>query len=131
MCKTIKCATYLERSGFERCNIYLDNKTRHSYYIYVACTWPNGWNEWAEIFCGQSWVVGGCFWQKIYIFLKKNLFPKNKKMFPRATPSSSDSIYKVVISLQVCFFVRSKLRNPLTDLSQILIGELVRTKECS
>ena len=33
--------------------------------------------------------------------------------------------------MSVCLFVRSYLRNPLTDLSQILIGELGKTWECS
>ena len=37
----------------------------------------------------------------------------------------SIQIYKVLIS--VCLFVRSKLINALTDLPQILIGELRRT----
>ena len=34
--------------------------------------------------------------------------------------------YKFVISLFVCLYVRSKLRNTWTDLPQILIGELKR-----
>ena len=38
--------------------IYLYNKTRHSY-IYVAYSRANGWSDWAEIFCGHSWVAGG------------------------------------------------------------------------
>ena len=33
-------------------------KTRHSY-IYVACSRPNDWTEWAEFFCRHSSVAGG------------------------------------------------------------------------
>ena len=29
--------------------------------IYVPYSWPNGWTDWAEIFCGHSWVAGGCY----------------------------------------------------------------------
>ena len=37
-------------------------KQRHSYiYTYVAYSRPNGWTEWAEIFCGHAWVAGGCY----------------------------------------------------------------------
>ena len=41
---------------------------------------PNSWTEWADIFCGHSWVAGGCYRLK-----------KTKKMFfqiffSRATP---------------------------------------------
>jgi len=28
-------------------------------YTYVAYSKLNGWTEWAEIFCGHSWVAGG------------------------------------------------------------------------
>ena len=27
--------------------------------IYVAYSRPNSWTDWAEIFCGHSWVAGG------------------------------------------------------------------------
>ena len=38
---------------------YLYNKTKHSYiYIYICCVYsqPNDWTDWAEIFCGHSWI---------------------------------------------------------------------------
>ena len=62
-------------------NLY--NKTRHSY-IYVTNNRPNGWTEWAEIFCGHSGVPGGV----LEFFFFKNLF---YKFFSRATlcPSAS------------------------------------------
>ena len=52
------------------------NKTRHSYiYIYAAYSRPNGWTEWADIFCRHSWVAGGCFGLKIIGFFQNfNLF---------------------------------------------------------
>ena len=28
-------------------------------YIYAAYSRPNGWTDWAEFFCGHSWVAGG------------------------------------------------------------------------
>jgi len=37
--------------------VHLYDKTRHSY-LYVAYSWPDGWTDWAEIFCGLSWVGG-------------------------------------------------------------------------
>ena len=30
-------------------------------HIYVAYSRPNSWTEWADIFCGHSWVAGGVF----------------------------------------------------------------------
>ena len=32
-------------------------------YESVAYCWPNGWTEWAEIFCGHSKVGGGVFFK--------------------------------------------------------------------
>ena len=29
--------------------------------IYVAYSRPNGWTDWADKFCGHSWVAGGCY----------------------------------------------------------------------
>ena len=29
--------------------------------IYVPYSRPNGWTDWAEIFCGHSWLAGGCY----------------------------------------------------------------------
>ena len=26
-------------------------------HIYVSYSWPNGWTEWGDIFCGNSWVA--------------------------------------------------------------------------
>ena len=37
-------------------------------------------SDWAEFFCGHSWVVGGCYRLK-----------KSKYFFPRATPGPSAS----------------------------------------
>ena len=34
--------------------------------IYVPYSRPNGWTDWANIFCGHSWVARGC------LRLKKN-----------------------------------------------------------
>ena len=48
---------------------YLYHKTRHSY-IYVADSRSNGWIEWAEFFCGHSWVAWGKKGKKIRF--KKN-----------------------------------------------------------
>ena len=50
----------------KRIEKYLNNKTKHSYVPYSR---PNGWTEWAEIFCGHSWVVRGCLRLK-----KSNIF---------------------------------------------------------
>jgi len=57
-------------------------------YIYAAYGWPNNCSDWAEIFCGHSWVKKiEFFFQTLlkkffliisFIFLEKN--------FPRATP---------------------------------------------
>ena len=55
---------------------YLYDKTRHSLiYVCVAYSWPNGWTDWADIFCGHSWKAGG------FIFV-----------FPQAMPGPSTSI---------------------------------------
>ena len=29
--------------------------------VYVGYSRPNGWTDWAEIFCKHSWVAGGCY----------------------------------------------------------------------
>ena len=39
--------------------------------IYVPYSRPNGWTDWAEIFCGHSWVAGGL---KNPIFFFQNFF---------------------------------------------------------
>ena len=73
---------------------YLNNKTRHSY-IYVTYSRPNGWTDWAEFFCGHSWVAGGCYRLKDSKLKKKYKF----LFFPRATPGPSAScfiMYKVL-----------------------------------
>jgi len=41
---------------FPESRIILNNKTRHLY-IYVAYSLPNGWTDWAEVFCEHLWVV--------------------------------------------------------------------------
>ena len=50
--------------------------------IYVAYSRPNGWTDWAEFFCGQSWVAGGCYRLKnstfknnFYFFSTGNAWP--------------------------------------------------------
>ena len=69
-------------------NINLYNKTSHSIRIYVPYSRLNGWTDWAEIFCGHSWVAGGCyrlknnskfFFQIIFLFSKKKIFKTFKK----------------------------------------------------
>ena len=39
---------------------------------------PNGWTDWAYIFCGHSWVAGGCYRLKdfdiFFNFFSKFLF---------------------------------------------------------
>ena len=50
-------------------------------HIYVSSGRPNGWTEWADIFCGHSWVA------RLKIkYLKKKI--------PLATLGPSVSIYK-------------------------------------
>ena len=41
--------------------------------MYVPYSWPNGWTDWAEIFCGHLWVAGGCYRLK----KNSNFFPEN------------------------------------------------------
>jgi len=43
-------------------------------YRYVAYSRPNGWTEWAEIFCGHSWVCVECFSLKKLILFSKVFF---------------------------------------------------------
>ena len=60
--------------------------------IYVPYSRPNGWTDWAEIFCGHSGVAGGCFRQKKSIIFLKTFLKKIKNFFfLRATlgPSAS------------------------------------------
>ena len=60
-------------------SIHIHNKTRHSY-IYVPYSWPNGWTDWAEFFCGHSWMAGGLYRLKKFenyfskFFFLENLF---------------------------------------------------------
>ena len=42
----------------EEMHIYIIKQDVIYIYIYVACSWPNGLTEWAEFFCGHSWVAG-------------------------------------------------------------------------
>ena len=38
---------------------------------------PNGWTEWADIFCGHSGIPGGCFrLNKFEFFFPKFFFSK-------------------------------------------------------
>ena len=71
-------------------------------YIYVTDSRPNSWTEWADIFCGHSGVLGGCFRvKKIKFFLFQIFFLtfKRKKNFLRATPGPSASIIYISFSL--------------------------------
>ena len=43
--------------------------------IYVTNSRPNGWTEWAEIFCEHSGVAGWCFRLKNRIFFNIFFFP--------------------------------------------------------
>ena len=36
--------------------------------IYVPYSRPNSWTEWAEFFCGHTWVVGCLRLKKIEVF---------------------------------------------------------------
>ena len=47
-------------------DIYIIKQDIH---IYVAYSRPNCWTDWAEIFCGHSWVARGCY------RLKNRFFP--------------------------------------------------------
>ena len=51
--------------------------------IYVPCSRPNGWTDWADIFCGHSWVAGGCYRLKKFKFFFQNFFFR-KFFYPRA-----------------------------------------------
>ena len=50
-------------------------------HIYVPYSRPNGWTEWAEIFCGQSWVAGGCYRLKKLEFFSFKTFFFRKSFF--------------------------------------------------
>ena len=51
--------------------------------LYVAYRRPNGWTDWAEIFCGHSWVAAGCYrlnkilksFLQIFLFFTGNAVP--------------------------------------------------------
>ena len=69
-------------------NLY--RKTRHSYiYIYVAYSRPNGWADWAEFFCGNSWVGGVVIGKKKIEFFSTFIF--FNFFWPRATQGPSAS----------------------------------------
>ena len=73
-----KCRIFLQNFisfNFFSSNFYLKNKIsffsmdnarsfnqyiiKQDICIYIPYSWPNGWTEWAEIFCGQSEVAWG------------------------------------------------------------------------
>ena len=59
-------------------SIYIIKQDIH---IHVAYSRPNGWTEWADIFCGHSWVAGVCLrLKRIETFLLKYFF-KNFNFF--------------------------------------------------
>ena len=46
-------------------------------YIYVVYSRPNGWTDWADFFCGHSWVAGECYrLKKLEFFDPKYFFQK-------------------------------------------------------
>ena len=51
--------------------------------MYVAYSRPNGWSDWAEMFCCRGVLQA-----------KKTIFFQNICSYPRATPGSSASITK-------------------------------------
>ena len=66
-------------------------------HIYVPYSRPNGWTDWAEIFCGHSWVAWG--WYRLKIQKKKI-----STFFSRATPGPSASFIINSVSLSLYFF---------------------------
>ena len=62
-------------------------KRLHTYIFYSR---PNGLTDWAEIFCGHSWVARGVLGKKKidFFFQKKK---KNFTFFLRAMPGLSAS----------------------------------------
>ena len=74
--------------------IYIMKQDIH---IYAAYSRPNGWTEWADIFCRHSWVAGGCFGLKIIGFFQNfNLFFNffYSYFFLRSTPGLQLLFYK-------------------------------------
>ena len=47
--------------------IYIIKQDIH---MYVAYSRQNDWTDWAEIFCGHSWMAEGCY--KLYSYRLKN-----------------------------------------------------------
>ena len=43
-------------------------------YICVAYSRPNGWTDWAKLFCGHSLVVRGCYKLKKFKIKKIKIF---------------------------------------------------------
>ena len=41
-------------------NFHISFIIKQDSHIYVPYSRPNGWTDWAEIFCGHSEVAGGC-----------------------------------------------------------------------
>ena len=81
---------------------YLFNKTRHSYiYIYVAYSRPNVWTDWAEFFCGHSWV----YIYLHYINLRKKITAKMKK---RATVVYNFSLSTIFKNFQLKYIISHK-----------------------
>ena len=39
--------------------IYIKKQDIRNLYTYVPYSRPNGWTEWADTFCGHSWVAWG------------------------------------------------------------------------
>ena len=71
-------------------SLFIFKKTRHSYiYIYVVNSRSNGWTDWAEFFCGYSWMAGGVigFKKKMDFFLIKR-----KTKISQATPGPQSSL---------------------------------------
>ena len=68
--------------------ISFTNIIKQEIYIHVAYSRPNGWTDWAELFCGHSWVARGFHRLKnsmIFFLLNFIIF------FPRAKSCPSGS----------------------------------------
>ena len=54
---------------------------------------PNGWTDWAEIFCGYLWVAGGCYrLKKSKIFFLKFFFPKALQLVNNNTLKHNNTV---------------------------------------
>ena len=62
------------KESLEEWSIIYIEKQDIRIYIYVAYSRPNGWADWAEFFCGNSWVGGVVIGKKNRIFFNIYFF---------------------------------------------------------